>query len=242
MSSSQAQEVVVEPETPSSPQTLLVDALLVGLEIVLVKWLIKKWQEYEGGQGPPVARCQEIKSPPTLHLSASVNIFLIEYSTYETIFSRAVTKGLNYATFRLQALKNPGFEEWWGWNWHVEVIAKGSSIGATDGSRCWLWNTECPFKRFKSWTDPGTGMQCSGDPDDENMTGAVCGCVGGDNCDPSSCDVGGVSNGHWIGVFYQFYEKFKSENASISDTCPCPGLCGSGSGGKKPYCTTIKCS
>src|SRR5690349_4360754 len=130
-----ATPVIIQPQTPSSPQTILVDALLLGVEYFLVKWLLKKWNEFESGQGPPEARCQKITEPPDFPTgSDSTFVWQLEQDYYNKVMSRAINSGASHATFHLRAVNTTNYPQWAGWNWHVEVYAKGASgdIGSTD--------------------------------------------------------------------------------------------------------------
>jgi len=245
MSSEQATtNVIVEPETPSSPQTLLVDALLLGLEYFLVKWLLKKWKEWESGQGPPVARCQQMPGPPDAPSSQHGPGYVFELTTeyYNKRMSMAINAQDAYAKFDLVATNTGYYPEWKGWNWHVEVYAKGSSIGATYADNCYLWNVICPTKHWKQWKH--NGIQYGSDPDGnykhQGIQALVCGCPQG-GCTASNCEWSGVAGGHGVGVFYLFYMQMNNDYGQLTgSTCPCLGQCGQGSGASS-YCKDVTC-
>jgi hypothetical protein len=213
-----------------------VDALLLGLEYFLVKWLIKKWNEWESGQGPPVARCQQLNGPPPFSGFQQGPGYVFELTTayYNERMSRAVNGGQNYAKFDLVAVNTDYYPEWKGWNWHVEVYAKGSSIGATYADNCYLWNVICPTKHFKKWSHGGIhyGSDPDGNYDKQGVQALVCGCPEG-GCTSSTCIWNANEGGHQVGVFYVFYTSFKNDYGKLTgNTCPCLGQCGAGSGAK----------
>lgn len=235
-----SENVVVEPESPSSPQTLVVDGLLLVLEYYLVKWLIAKWQEYEKGKGPPTTRCLGLQPPPwpTGQYAYAV-VFRINFDDYQKQMSNAISRNANYCIFRLRAI-NVGYNpEWEGWNWHVVVNAKGGGIGATADNMSYLWNVKCPAKHFKKWTIQGT--EYSGDPDDQINWNNVCGCqcpsypcgCSGTDVPVIECAFGGENQ---YGIFYNFWRNYNNNYVTPVTACPCTGECSPNSGNTNTNC------
>lgn len=215
--SDNATPVIVEPESPSSPKTLIADVLLLGLEYLLLRWLLKKWNEFQGNEGPPTRRCAVTPTLPAIPppgINGSGFVFVLGQDYFDKRISHAKSGGYQYATFHLKA-QNPLWPAWAGWNWNVHMRTKD---GSTDASTCWLWHVSCPGKHFLA------------DPDDETTTKIywtlVCGCPSGDECtgdNPGSCE---FQNQKSDGIFSVFFQNWKSsKNALLAKSCSCPHQC-----------------
>lgn len=209
--SDQVTDVVVEPESPSSPQTLIVDLLLLGLEYYLVKWLLAKWGIFQKNN-QPTRRCVKKLQLPTIPTTPpSQFVFILGEDYFNKTMTNASSRGFEYATYRLTP-QNPMWPEWKGWTWHIRVR---TSDGSTDAKTCYFWNIACP------------SQQIPADPDDEKSTNIywplVCGCPSGDTCtgdNPTACL---YQDPKQNGIFNWFFQKWQaSTNAMQTPACPCP--------------------
>ncbi len=211
--------VIIQPETPSSPQTIIIDVLLLALEYGLVKWLIKKWDEYTNQQGPPVGRCvQYRKLPPWPSLDDPSNpqfVFYMDYvNDFIPVVSLAHTHGYSTATFRLVADAATYNTQWQGWNWHVEMnIDMTDQGGYTIAKKCYLWYSGCPGKHIPA------------DPDSSEFNNYLCGCMQGDDCQYENnwgnCQ---YSPNGMTGIFYSYFQKWRAaqQNAKLQSFNPSP--------------------
>lgn len=169
-------------------------------------------------------------------------VFELTTDTYNERMSRAINGGQNFAKWDLVATNTGYYPEWAGWNWHVEVAAKGKYIGSTVADKCYLWNVECPLTHIKKWKHNGVeyGSDPDGNYDKQGIQALVCGCPQG-GCTSGNCIWNGVANGHGVGVFYLFYMAMNNDYGQLTgSTCPCLSQCGSGSGAKST-CKDYSC-
>src|SRR3954464_2095273 len=152
MSQPAATDVIVEPETPVTPNIIFADIGLLALEYFLVKWLIKKWNEFKGHEGPPVRRCSDKVQVPAWPSipppeGAPQFVFYLDYQYVVQVLNAAKARqGYNgNAIFRLVADAATNNTQWQGWNWHVEIRMNGGSV---DTTKTFLWYYQCPAKRW----------------------------------------------------------------------------------------------
>jgi hypothetical protein len=223
-------DVVVEPETPVTPNIIFADIGLLALEYFLVKWLIKKWNEFKSNEGPPVRRCSDkvqVPAWPTLQKPLNPNVpqfvFYLDYQNVCLILNEQYNReGYNgNAIFRIQADAANFNTQWQGWNWHVEVrMGKGANGGSVDTDKTWLWYYQCPAKRWKYDSN-----KIAYNPDDTPYNNYLCGC-----CDQTcneygqfnKCNYGTISiNGQ--GIFYLFYQLWyqQQQNGNVPEPAKC---------------------